>query len=171
MQVPTDGTVASLRRLLGALDDAGVEVEHLSIHSPNLDDVFFAVTGRPTRGGPVPAMTSMTYTVADSATMTRRNLRRLLRYPSMTVLLVGMPIVFLVLFVYVFGGQLSHGLERRAGRRARRAGRVPELRDARDPSPGCRGCGPGHRHRGRHGHDRAASSTASAPWPSPGPPF
>jgi ABC-2 type transport system permease protein len=55
-------------------------------------------------------MTSMTYTITDSATMTRRNLRRLLRYPSMTVLLVGMPIVFLVLFVYVLGGQLSHGL-------------------------------------------------------------
>ncbi len=55
-------------------------------------------------------MTAMTYTFSDSATMTRRNLRRLLRYPSMTVLLIGMPIVFLVLFVYVFGGQLSHGL-------------------------------------------------------------
>ena len=55
-------------------------------------------------------MTAMTYTLSDSATMTRRNLRRLLRYPSMTVLLVGMPVVFLVLFVYVFGGQLSHGL-------------------------------------------------------------
>lgn len=55
-------------------------------------------------------MTPLTYTVTDSATMLRRNLRRLLRYPSMTLLLVGMPIVFLLLFVYVFGGQLSHGL-------------------------------------------------------------
>ncbi len=55
-------------------------------------------------------MTSITYTLSDSATMTRRNLRRLLRYPSMTVLLIGLPIVFLVLFVYVLGGQLSHGL-------------------------------------------------------------
>jgi ABC-2 type transport system permease protein len=55
-------------------------------------------------------MTTTTYTLSDSATMTRRNLRRLLRYPSMTVLLVGMPIVLLVVFVYVFGGQLSHGL-------------------------------------------------------------
>jgi ABC-2 type transport system permease protein len=53
----------------------------------------------------------MTYTFSDSVTMTRRNLRRLLRYPSMTVLLVGMPIVFLLLFVYAFGGQLSHGLD------------------------------------------------------------
>ena len=55
-------------------------------------------------------MTSLAYTITDSRTMLRRNLRRLLRYPSMTLLLIGMPIVFLLLFVYVFGGQLSHGL-------------------------------------------------------------
>src|ERR1700686_4779776 len=68
-------------------------------------------------------MTTMSYTVSDSATMTRRNLRRLLRYPSMTVLLVGMPIVFLLLFVYVFGGQLCHGLGATpAGGHAGRAG-------------------------------------------------
>lgn len=55
-------------------------------------------------------MSAITYTLTDSSTMLRRNLRRLLRYPSMTLMLVGMPIVFLLLFVYVFGGQLSHGL-------------------------------------------------------------
>ena len=48
LQVPGDGTVASLRGLLKQLDDARIEVEHLSIHAPDLDDVFFAVTGRPT---------------------------------------------------------------------------------------------------------------------------
>jgi ABC-2 type transport system permease protein len=55
-------------------------------------------------------MTSLAYTLTDSRTMLRRNLRRLLRYPSMTLLLIGMPIVFLLLFVFVFGGQLSNGL-------------------------------------------------------------
>jgi hypothetical protein len=53
-------------------------------------------------------MSTLAYTVSDSTTMLRRNLRRLQRYPSLTLLLVGMPIVFLLLFVYVFGGQLSH---------------------------------------------------------------
>jgi ABC-2 type transport system ATP-binding protein len=48
LQVPGDGSVASLRRLLGQLDSARIEVEHLSIHTPDLDDVFFAVTGHPT---------------------------------------------------------------------------------------------------------------------------
>ncbi len=45
LDVPSDGTVASLRRLLERLDDARIEVEQLSVHSPDLDDVFFAVTG------------------------------------------------------------------------------------------------------------------------------
>jgi ABC-2 type transport system permease protein len=55
-------------------------------------------------------MSALAYTITDSATMLRRDLKRLLRYPSLTLLLIGMPIVFLLLFVYVFGGQLSHGL-------------------------------------------------------------
>jgi ABC-2 type transport system permease protein len=68
-------------------------------------------------------MSAATYTLRDSSTMLRRNLRRLLRYPSMTLQLVGMPIVFLLLFVYVFGGQLSHGLgSGLAGGHAGRAG-------------------------------------------------
>jgi len=45
LQVPGDGSIASLRRVLNELDDARITVEHLSIHTPDLDDVFFAVTG------------------------------------------------------------------------------------------------------------------------------
>jgi ABC-2 type transport system permease protein len=55
-------------------------------------------------------MSALAYTVADSTTMLRRNLRRLVRYPSLTLIVIGMPLVFLLLFVYVFGGQLGHGL-------------------------------------------------------------
>jgi ABC-2 type transport system permease protein len=66
-------------------------------------------------------MSALVYTVTDSRTLLRRNLRRLRRYPSMTLLLIGMPIVFLLLFVYVFGGQLSHGLS--GGLAAGHAGR------------------------------------------------
>ena len=55
-------------------------------------------------------MTSLAYTLADSRTMLRRNLKHQLRYPSLTLMLAGMPIVFLLLFVYVFGGQLGAGL-------------------------------------------------------------
>lgn len=55
-------------------------------------------------------MSSLAYTVADSTTMLRRNLKHQLRYPSLTLMLAGFPIVFLLLFVYVLGGQLGRGL-------------------------------------------------------------
>jgi ABC-2 type transport system permease protein len=54
----------------------------------------------------------------DSATMLRRNLKHMLRYPSMTVMLVGMPIIFLLLFVYVFGGTMGAGIGGVSGGRA-----------------------------------------------------
>jgi ABC-2 type transport system permease protein len=55
-------------------------------------------------------MTTLSLAVTDSATMYRRSLRRIVRYPSMTLLIVALPIVFLLLFVYVFGATLGNGL-------------------------------------------------------------
>ena len=65
-------------------------------------------------------MTAYPVTLADSATMLRRNLRRMRRYPSLTIFIAGTPVVFLLLFVYVFGGTLGAGLRGRG----RRPGRV-----------------------------------------------
>jgi ABC-2 type transport system ATP-binding protein len=47
LQVPSDGSLRSLRALLDRLDYAGIDVGSLSIHTPDLDDVFFALTGHP----------------------------------------------------------------------------------------------------------------------------
>jgi ABC-2 type transport system permease protein len=47
----------------------------------------------------------------DTRTMLRRNLRRAVRYPSLTVFIVGMPVLFLLLFTYVFGDTLGNGLD------------------------------------------------------------
>jgi ABC-2 type transport system ATP-binding protein len=46
LRVPSDGGVTSLRGLLDKLDSESVEVDGLSIHTPDLDDVFLALTGR-----------------------------------------------------------------------------------------------------------------------------
>ena len=46
LQIPTDGNVATLRRVLRNLDEADVDVVDLEIHTPDLDDVFFTLTGR-----------------------------------------------------------------------------------------------------------------------------
>jgi len=47
LQVPSNGSVKSLRALLSRLDDESIEVEGLSIHTPDLDDVFLTLTGQP----------------------------------------------------------------------------------------------------------------------------
>ena len=53
---------------------------------------------------------STTRIARDSATMLRRNLLHIRRYPSLSIMLVAQPILFLLLFVYVFGGTLGAGL-------------------------------------------------------------
>ena len=58
---------------------------------------------------------STTYTVRDSATMLRRNLLHIRRYPSLSIMLVAQPILFLLLFVYVFGGTMGAGLPGQEG--------------------------------------------------------
>jgi ABC-2 type transport system permease protein len=55
-------------------------------------------------------MSTVSYALQDSATMLRRNLRRTLRYPALVAATVGVPIVFLLLFVFVFGDTLGAGL-------------------------------------------------------------
>jgi ABC-2 type transport system permease protein len=50
------------------------------------------------------------HVLTDSLTMLRRSLRRMRRYPSLTLFIAGIPVVLLLLFVYVFGGTLGAGL-------------------------------------------------------------
>jgi ABC-2 type transport system ATP-binding protein len=47
LQVPSDGGVRSLKSLLDRLEDESIEVAELTVHTPDLDDVFLALTGRP----------------------------------------------------------------------------------------------------------------------------
>jgi ABC-2 type transport system ATP-binding protein len=47
LQVPSEGDIPGLRALLDRLDTASVKAERLSIHTPDLDDVFFAFTSHP----------------------------------------------------------------------------------------------------------------------------
>lgn len=48
LQVPSDGSMRSLKALLDRLDDESIEVTEMTVHTPDLDDVFLALTGRPT---------------------------------------------------------------------------------------------------------------------------
>ncbi|GGJ31530.1 ATP-binding cassette domain-containing protein [Streptomyces brasiliensis] len=45
LQLPSDGSQRELRSILDRLDSNGIEADELTVHTPDLDDVFFALTG------------------------------------------------------------------------------------------------------------------------------
>jgi ABC-2 type transport system permease protein len=57
-----------------------------------------------------PPAAARSYLVADSTTMLRRTLLRMIRYPGLTIFVIAGPVVFLLLFVFVLGGTLGAGL-------------------------------------------------------------
>lgn len=63
-------------------------------------------------------MNALACAVTDSSTMLRRQLRHMIRYPSLTVMLIALPIVILLLFVFIFGGTMGAGLGSVSGGRS-----------------------------------------------------
>ena len=55
-------------------------------------------------------MTAATHVFTDSRTLLRRNLLHALRYPSMSLSTLMMPLIFLLLFTYAFGSTLGSPL-------------------------------------------------------------
>ncbi|MFF2363726.1 ATP-binding cassette domain-containing protein [Streptomyces sp. NPDC058122] len=45
LQLPSDGSQQDLRTILDRLEAAGIQADELTVHTPDLDDVFFALTG------------------------------------------------------------------------------------------------------------------------------
>ena len=86
---------------------------------PTLDDVFITLTGHaaepgeeeeePARGRARGAcgMSALAYAVADTAVIAKRNLLRIPRQPDLWVSFTIQPIMFVLLFVYVFGGAIQ----------------------------------------------------------------
>lgn len=57
-----------------------------------------------------PSPGNRSFVVTDAVTMLHRNLLHMVRYPGLSIFTIGGPVVFLLLFVYVFGGTLGAGL-------------------------------------------------------------
>ncbi|MFE7137331.1 ATP-binding cassette domain-containing protein [Streptomyces sp. NPDC057644] len=55
LRIPSDGSQRELRSILDRLDTAGIEADELTVHTPDLDDVFFALTDSAPAPVPVPA--------------------------------------------------------------------------------------------------------------------
>ena len=98
-RIIVNGTLAELRRLLPP-----AKVEYVE-KQPTLEEVFLAVVGGTARSGA--AVT--TRFARDTSALTGRSLRHISRSPDTVITTLIMPIAFMLLFVYVFGGAIEHG--------------------------------------------------------------
>jgi ABC-2 type transporter len=125
--VLVEEAAAELRR-------AGIGVSDMGLRRPTLDDVFLRLTGEaPSENGNprvaaavpdekvlarprrlprprAPSLRGAETSVTDSAVVTVRNLRHFWRQPDLLVFSTIQPIMFVVLFVYVFGGAVGLAL-------------------------------------------------------------
>jgi ABC transporter DrrB family efflux protein len=125
--VLVEEAAAELRR-------AGIRVSDMGLRRPTLDDVFLQLTGEAAsqNGKPqiaaavpdekvmerprrlprphAPSLRGAEASVTDSGVVTMRNLRHFWRQPDLLVFSTIQPIMFVVLFVYVFGGAVGMAL-------------------------------------------------------------
>jgi ABC transporter DrrB family efflux protein len=133
MPAPRDG-LELVEEAAAALREAGVGVSEIGLRRPTLDDVFLQLTGAPpSEDGdrPVPAPTrrstperphrrlfrvhrpslpELRSAATDSWVVTARNLRHFVRQPQLLMFSTIQPIMFVLLFAYVFGGAVKGAL-------------------------------------------------------------
>jgi ABC-2 type transport system ATP-binding protein len=136
LAVPVGAGEGVLPDALRRLDADGVGVRDLSLRRPTLDDVFLALTGEQTRGDPAgvagpdrlqgsPGMSTapagsaapvrlepqsrppLVAAARDAAALAGRNLRHIPRQPELLVFATIQPIMFVLMFAYVFGGAID----------------------------------------------------------------
>src|SRR5258706_8869060 len=138
LPAPRDSLVL-IEEAAGELRRAGIGVSDMGLRRPTLDDVFLQLTGEPpsengkaqipdeafdvekapkrvrrARRPHAPSPSDVATSIHDSAVVTMRNLRHFWRQPDLLIFSTIQPIMFVVLFVYVFGGAvglaLPHGI-------------------------------------------------------------
>jgi ABC transporter DrrB family efflux protein len=131
LPAPRDG-LELIEDAAAGLRRAEIRVSDLGLRRPTLDDVFLELTGVPASedGGPPPRAPAdgtgesravhvrfrlpeprlMRSAVTDAAVVTVRNLRHFIREPQLLIFSTIQPIMFVLLFVYVFGGAVESSL-------------------------------------------------------------
>jgi ABC transporter DrrB family efflux protein len=137
LPAPRDG-LELVEDAASALRRAGIGVSDLGLRRPTLDDVFLQLTGAPPSedgAGPAtspapttglrtadplserrlrvvwrPSLRGMRSAVTDARVVTARNLRHFIRQPQLLIFSTIQPIMFVLLFTYVFGGAVRGAL-------------------------------------------------------------
>ncbi len=102
------GVIAEAVRLLS---DEGIGVDDINLRRPTLDDVFLSLTGHAAEEPAEPRRghERMRRLVTDTLIIAERNLIRLPRKPELLLAFTVQPIMFVLLFRYVFGGAINTG--------------------------------------------------------------
>ena len=95
-------------RRCAVLDEAGIAIDDIAVARPTLDDVFLELTGHAAeedgRAGRV--RRGVAHELSDMFVLAERSLLRIPRQPDLLVGFTVQPIMFVLLFVYVFGGAI-----------------------------------------------------------------
>jgi ABC transporter DrrB family efflux protein len=131
LPAPREGLVL-VEEAAAQLRRAGIGVSDIGLRRPTLDDVFLQLTGAaPSEDGQPRSFDSATRTAeparpavrwrppplrelgsaaTDAVVVTVRNLRHFVRQPELLIFSTIQPVMFVLLFVYVFGGAVSRSL-------------------------------------------------------------
>jgi len=138
LPAPRDG-LQLVEAAAAGLRRAQIGVSDIGLRRPTLDDVFLQLTGAPPgedAGGPgprtrrrprppapdgpaprtpvprlrLPSPRAVRSALTDTAVVTRRNLRHYVRQPDLLTFSTIQPVLFVLLFVYVFGGAVGRSL-------------------------------------------------------------
>jgi ABC transporter DrrB family efflux protein len=135
LPAPRDG-LELIEDAASALRRAGIGVSDLGLRRPTLDDVFLQLTGAPPSedgAGPAtvasngvapvktagtrrsvalhrPSVRGLRAAIRDASVVTGRNLRHFIRQPQLLIFSTVQPIMFVLLFAYVFGGAVRGSL-------------------------------------------------------------
>jgi ABC transporter DrrB family efflux protein len=136
LPAPRDG-LELIEDAAAALRQAGIGVSDLGLRRPTLDDVFLQLTGAPPSddgAGPDasagaarpqaatsaakprlpqvhrPSLRALRAAAVDAGVVTGRNLRHFVRQPQLLIFSTIQPVMFVLLFVYVFGGAVKGSL-------------------------------------------------------------
>jgi ABC transporter DrrB family efflux protein len=131
LPAPRDG-LELIEDAAASLRAAQIRVSDIGLRRPTLDDVFLQLTGAPPseNGGPptraaaqptakphkarirleLPSPRTWRGAVTDAAVVTGRNLRHFVREPQLLIFSTIQPVMFVLLFVYVFGGAVGTSL-------------------------------------------------------------
>ena len=104
------GGAEALMQALRALDQGQVAVQDVGLRRPTLDDVFLTLTGHaaePTEAGGGRQVSAMLHAVSDAAVIAKRNVIKIKRVPEVLVFVLLSPIMFVLLFAYVFGDSIA----------------------------------------------------------------